>query len=51
MKALFFSQASKLARNPTGDGFYKISTMKGQFVFIAETDKEGKFLLNINMKK
>lgn len=34
MKALFYSQALPLAKNPTGEGFYKISTMKGQFVLI-----------------
>lgn len=35
MKALFVSFSSTVPRNPTGDGFYKIATMKGQFVFVA----------------
>lgn len=34
MKALMFSFASNIPRNETGDGFYKIATMKGQFVLI-----------------
>ena len=51
MKALFYSFASKIQKNPTGDGFYKISTMKGQFVLIGETDKEGKHQLKISFNK
>ena len=43
MKALFYSQALPLAKNPTGEGFYKISTMKGQFVLIGQVNKEGKY--------
>lgn len=35
MKALFVSFSTSTARNATGDAFYKIVTMKGQFVFIA----------------
>jgi hypothetical protein len=43
MKALFYSQALSLQKNPTGEGFYKISTMKGQFVLIGEVSKDGKY--------
>lgn len=34
MKALFVSFSNSTARSTTGDGFFKIVTMKGQFVFI-----------------
>lgn len=51
MKALFYNQALSLPKNPTGEGFYKISTMKGQFVFIGEIAKDGKYKITFKFTK
>ena len=35
---LYSAAAAKTPSNPSGNGSYRISIMKGQFVFVAETN-------------
>lgn len=51
MKSLFVSFGANTKKNPTGEGFYKILTMKGQFVFIGETEKDGQYKATFNFNK
>ncbi len=51
MKGLLFSQGQPTKRTATGDAFYKICTMKGQFVFIGETDKDAKYKVTFKFNK
>lgn len=51
LKSLFLSFSKTGKKNRTNNGFYKISTMKGQFVFMAETEEQGEFKATFKFNK
>lgn len=45
LKSLYYSHAEAIPKQSTDDGFgfYRIDTMKGQFILVAETDQAGNY--------
>lgn len=51
LKQLFASFAANSKKNRAGSGIYRISIMKGQFIFVLETEEEGAFKVSLKFMK